>query len=334
MTSSTATRTDPPRDTEVAARCDAYLQMCRIRRFDERVMELFSEGLIGGTAHACCGQEASAVGVCRVLRADDQVTSTHRGHGHLIAKGGSMARLMAELFGRATGYSRGRGGSQHVAAYEVGFLGSNGITAGGLPIAAGAALALQYRGGDGVVAAFFGEGATGQGAFHEAVNMASAWRLPMLFVCENNLYAMGTSIARTSNVADVAQRAAGYGIPGVSVDGNDLEAVTAAAAEAVERARTGGGPTLLEAKTYRIYGHSKGDKERVYRTRDEEAAWAARDPLTLTAARLGADGVPSDEIAALRAQADEEVEAAVQYALDSPAADPADATSGLFADRP
>jgi pyruvate dehydrogenase E1 component alpha subunit len=313
-------------------RLELYRLMLLARRFDERVLELFGQGLIKGTAHACCGQEASAVGVCGALTKSDQVTSTHRGHGHLLAKGGRADRLMAELFGKATGYSKGRGGSQHVAVYDVGFLGSNGITAGGLPIATGAALALAHLGLPHVVVAFFGDGATGQGAFHEAVNVGAAWRLPIIYVCENNLYAMGTAISRTAPVADVAQRAAGYGIPGVMVDGQDLDAVYEATCAAVERARRGDGPTLLECKTYRTYGHSKGDVERRYRAKEEEAVWAERDPLAVTSARLLADGT-LDEAgdAALRASVNDEIEVAVKFALDSPECDPSQATAELFA---
>jgi len=322
-----------PLDPE--SRLRHYRTMHLIRRFDERLMELFGQGVISGTAHACCGQEASAMGVCAALGADDAVTSTHRGHGHLIAKGGCVDKLMAELFGKATGYSLGRGGSQHVAAYEVGFLGSNGITAGGLPIATGAALAMQQQGRPNVVAAFFGDGATGQGAFHEAVNVGASWKLPIIYVCENNLYAMGTAISRTSPVADVADRAAGYGMPGTVVDGNDLDAVYDATAEAVERARAGGGPSLIEAKTYRHFGHSKGDAERVYRTRAEEAAWSARDPLAITAARLKSDGVLDDDShAALVAEVAERIEAAVRFAESSPLPDPATVMDGVFAAPP
>ncbi len=317
---------------EPSQRLHWYRVMHLIRRFDERLMELFGQGHIKGTAHACCGQEASAAGICAALRPDDQVSSTHRGHGHLIAKGGCVDKLMAELFGKVTGYSLGRGGSQHVAAYEIGFLGSNGITAGGLPIATGAALAIAHRHESQVVVAFFGDGATGQGAFHEAVNVAAAWHLPIVYVCENNLYAMGTHIKQTSPVANVADRAAGYGMPGQVVDGNDLDAVYDAAVTAVERARAGGGPTLLEAKTYRTFGHSKGDSERPYRTRDEEQEWAAHDPLAITAARLRADGLLDEAgAAAIAAATDERIEAAVRFALESPEAAPASATDGLFA---
>ncbi|HAZ63491.1 MAG TPA: hypothetical protein DCZ72_07780, partial [Armatimonadetes bacterium] len=273
------------------ARREMLRRMMLARRFDERLMDLFGEGLIGGTAHAACGQEAAAIGVCAALRPGDQVTSTHRGHGHLLGLGGCPRKLMAELFGRVDGYSRGRGGSQHVAAYDIGFLGSNGITAGGLPIATGAALALHHQGTDHVVAAFLGDGATGQGAFHEALNVAAAWKLPIVYACENNLYAMGTALSQTSALDHVAERAAGFGMRGVIVDGQDVDAVYAATDEAVARARAGEGPTLLECKTYRYFGHSKGDRDRPYRTREEEHAWTARDPISLAAGRLVDEGL-------------------------------------------
>jgi len=309
-----------------------YRQMWLIRRFEERVMELFGLGLIKGTAHACVGQEATAVGACAGLRPEDYLTSTHRGHGHLLAKGGDPKRLMAELFGKTTGYSLGRGGSQHIAAYDIGFLGSNGITAGGLPIGTGAALALQMQRSEQVVLSFFGEGAAGQGAFHEAVNMGATWKLPIIYFCENNLYAMGTHISRASPVPNVADRAAAYGIPGVIVDGNDVLAVKEAVAEAAERARSGAGPTLIEGKTYRHLGHSKGDMDRPYRTREEEDYWLERDPLKRTRQQLQEAGALTDEAdEQLCAEVEAEVEAAVQFAQDSPDPDPATVLEGVFA---
>jgi TPP-dependent pyruvate/acetoin dehydrogenase alpha subunit len=309
-----------------------YRLMLLIRRFDQRVIELFGQGWIKGTAHACVGQEATAVGTCASLRPDDCVTSTHRGHGHLLAKGGDAKRLMAELFGKATGYSEGRGGSQHIAAYDVGFLGSNGITAGGLPIGTGAALALQMQGTDRVVVSFVGEGGTGQGAFHEAVNMGATWKLPIVYVCENNLYAMGTHIRQASPVPHVAYRAAAYGIPGVIVDGNHVLEVKEAVGEAVERARRGDGPSLIECKTYRHLGHSKGDTDRPYRTREEEEEWARRDPLDRSRQWLQEAGALTDEAdAQLRAEVEAEIAAAVQFAQDSPDPDPETVLEGVFA---
>lgn len=311
----------------------AYYRLMRlIRRFDERVMELFGQGWIQGTAHACVGQEATAVGACAPLRPDDCVTSTHRGHGHLLAKGGDPKRLMAELFGKATGYSKGRGGSQHVAAYDLGFLGSNGITAGGLPIGTGAALALQMQGTDRVVVSFVGEGGVGQGAFHEALNLGALWKLPIVYVCENNLYAMGTSFERSSPVPRVADRAAAYGIPGVRVDGNDVLAVKEAVGEAVERARRGAGPTLIEAQTYRYLGHSKGDVDRPYRSREEEEEWRRRDPLDRCRRWLQEAAAWTEAAEAqLQAEVEAEIEAAVQFARESPDPDPETVLEGVFA---
>lgn len=310
-----------------------YRRMWLIRRFEERVMELFGQGLITGTAHACVGQEACAVGACAALRPEDYITSTHRGHGHLLAKGGDPKRLMAELFGKATGYCQGRGGSQHVADFSIGFLGANGITGGGLPIATGAALALQLQGSDRIVLAFFGEGATTGGMFHESLNLAAAWRLPLLFFCENNLYAMGTRYERVAPTPHVADRAKGYGIPGVIVDGNDVLAVKAVVAEAAARARSGQGPTLIEAKTYRHLGHSKGDRDRRYRSREEEQEWLQRDPILRCAARLRELGALDEERdALLRAEVEEEVEEAVRFARESPWPDPRSATEGVFAE--
>jgi TPP-dependent pyruvate/acetoin dehydrogenase alpha subunit len=311
----------------------AYYRLMRlIRRFDERVMELFGQGWIHGTAHACVGQEATAVGACAPLRPDDCVTSTHRGHGHLLAKGGDPKRLMAELFGKATGYSKGRGGSQHVAAYDLGFLGSNGITAGGLPIGTGAALALRMQGTDRVVVSFVGDGGVGQGAFHEALNLGALWKLPIVYVCENNLYAMGTAFARASPVPQVVDRAAAYGMPGVRVDGNDVLAVKEAVGAAVERARGGGGPTLIEAQTYRYLGHSKGDVDRPYRSREEEEEWRRRDPLDRCRRWLQEAAAWTEAAEAqLQAEVEAEIEAAVRFARESPDPDPETVQEGVFA---
>jgi TPP-dependent pyruvate/acetoin dehydrogenase alpha subunit len=288
--------------------------MLLIRRFEERLDDLFASGVIKGTSHLYAGQEAVATGVCAVLRRDDYVTSTHRGHGHFLAKGGSTRGLMAELFGKATGLSKGRGGSQHVADYAVGFLGSNGITAGGLPIATGAGLAIQLRREDKCVVSFFGEGGANQGTFHESINMAAVWKLPVIYLCENNLYAMSTRYDEASASPTIAARAAGYGIAGEVVDGTDFFAMRDAVQRAADRARRGEGPTLLEAHTYRYYGHSKSDK-REYRTRDEEDSWRQRDPIIKLR-----DAMPVDEstFAALDAEVTAEVDDAVEFALNSP----------------
>ncbi|HOF88345.1 MAG TPA: thiamine pyrophosphate-dependent dehydrogenase E1 component subunit alpha [Armatimonadota bacterium] len=292
--------------------------MLLIRRLEERVDALFAAGELRGTSHLSAGQEATAVGACAALRADDYVTSNHRGHGHFLAKGGEARRIMAELFGKATGYSQGKGGTQHMADFSIGFLGMNGITGGMLPIAAGAAFSARYRGSGQVALAFFGDGASNQGTFHEALNLAAIWRLPAVFLCENNCYAMSSPACHMVSGARIADRAAGYGLPGVTVDGNDVAAVYAAVAEAAARARAGDGPTLIEALTYRILGHSRGDL-RVYRTREEEAEWAARDPIArFTAAAQAADILSPDDIAASEAAVATEVAAAEAFARASP----------------
>jgi TPP-dependent pyruvate/acetoin dehydrogenase alpha subunit len=311
---------------------DCYHRMLVIRRFEETVQDLFGEGGIVGTAHFCIGQEASAVGAIAALRRDDLVTSNHRGHGHFLAKGAEPGRLMAELFGKATGYAGGRGGSQHVADFAIGFLGSHGITAGMIPIATGAALSQKLLGTGRIVLCFFGEGATGQGAFHEAVNIGAAWELPIVYLCENNLYAMSTPASGSFRVQSVAERAKAYGIPGVTVDGNDLLAVYEAVGEAAERARGGQGPTLVEALTYRQCGHSKSD-ERLYRTDEEEREWAERDPILRLAARLLDEDIATEgEFEEIAAAVEEEIAAAVEFARESPDPDPATVTERVFSD--
>lgn len=268
---------------------DLLAGMLLIRRFEERIDRLFAAQELRGTSHLYVGQEAVAVGAMATLRADDYVTSNHRGHGHFLAKGGDPNRIMAELFGKETGYSAGRGGTQHMADFSIGFLGMNGITGGMMPIAVGAAFSARYRGSDQLAVAFFGDGASNQGTFHESLNMAAIWRLPVIFLCENNCYAMSSPACRLVSAANIADRAAGYGMPGVTVDGNDVLAVRDAVTAAAERARRGDGPTLLEAKTFRTLGHSRGDLC-VYRTREEEADWAARDPITRFAETMKSHG--------------------------------------------
>ncbi len=288
------------------------------RAFEERVLKLVNEGAIRGTTHPYIGQEAVAVGSCLALRPDDWVVSTHRGHGHLLAKGGDPNRLMAELFGKATGYGGGKGGTQHMADLDVGHLGSNGITGGGIPIGTGAALSAQIRHSGQVVGVFFGDGATNQGTFHESLNLAALWRLPAVYICENNLYAMSTPVREACAIEDLAGRAAAYGIPGVQADGMDVVAVAAAVQKAADRARSGHGPTLIECKTYRFLGHSKSD-QRVYRSRDEEAAWRERDPLVRFRALAHERGwLSTSECDAVAGQAAEAVDAAVAFAQASP----------------
>ena len=307
-----------------------YRTMLVIREFEQALSDMFAEGLVPGTAHFCIGQEACAVGAVAALRPDDLVTSNHRGHGHFIAKGGDPARLMAELFGRAPGYCGGRSGSQHLCNIAAGFLGSNGITGGMIPVATGAALSQKMLGTGRVVLCFFGDGATGQGAFHEAVNLGALWELPVVYFCENNHYAMSLHVARAFREPSVARRAAGYGLPTTTVDGMDYFAVRAAVEDAVQRARAGEGPTLIEAITYRFCGHSKSDKCE-YRTREEEEQWRQRDPLVLMARRLREMGVlDDDEDQRLRAEAADEIRRAVEFARSAPEPDPNTATEGVF----
>ena len=259
---------------------DIYRTMLRIRRFEEKVGELFTQGKIWGAVHLYTGQEAIATGACAALNKDDYITSTHRGHGHCIAKGGQLHKMMAEIFGRVNGYCKGKGGSMHIADMEAGILGANGIVGAGIPIAVGAALAAKYRATGQVSLAFFSDGASNTGSFHEAVNLSAVLKLPAIFVCENNQWAVSTSARYSVPIQNIADRAAAYNMPGKTVDGNDVLAVYTAVKEAVDRARNSGGPSLVEAKTYRWEGHYRGDPE-VYRSRDEVAEWRKqRDPIT------------------------------------------------------
>jgi acetoin:2,6-dichlorophenolindophenol oxidoreductase subunit alpha len=238
---------------------ELYRQMWKIRLFEEKTYEIYTQGLMPGLAHLYSGEEAVAVGVCSALHPEDCITSTHRGHGHLIAKGGDFYRMMAEIMGKKTGYCRGKGGSMHIADFNLGILGANGIVGGGIPLAVGAALAMKRKGGSGVAVSFFGDGASNQGSFHESANLSAVWKLPVVFVCENNGYGISVSQARHQAIQDVSLRASSYGMPGRTVEGNDVLAVCEAALEAVSRARRGEGPTLLECKTYRLGGHHVGD---------------------------------------------------------------------------
>jgi len=306
--------------------------MLRIRECESQLADAFSKNLFPGYIHSYLGQEACAVGVCEALRRDDWIVSTHRGRGHYLAKGMALAPMMAEMFGRATGICGGRGGEMHAADPEIGVLGGNGIVGGGIPHAVGAAYAAVLDGIDRVAVAFFGEGASNEGSFHEALNISAAWKLPALFVCENNLYAEMTPFANTVGETSVARRADGYGIAGCSVDGNDVEAVYQAATEAVARARRGEGPTLLELRTYRWDGHFQGDP-RNYRTREEEADWKARDPVALFRERACATGsLDAAEVERLESEARDEVAAAIRFSIDSPLPHPENAMRHVFAD--
>ena len=303
----------------------------RIRIFEEAVDELFARGLMHGTMHLSIGQEASAVGGCFALRDDDMITSTHRGHGHCIAKGADLVRMMAELLAKETGYCAGRGGSMHIADVATGNLGANGIVAGGIPIAVGAALTQRLRGTDRVVLAYFGDGATNEGAFHEAVNLAAIWRLPVVFCCENNQYGMSMAATSATRVANLADRAAAYGIPGSTVDGNDVQAVHDAVSAAVARARAGEGPTLVEALTYRWKGHSKSDKN-LYRTRGEIDEWRGRDPVVrFEQAVLSAGSLSRSDVDSIRSGARDAVRAAIREAQAAPDAHPDTLLAAVYA---
>ncbi|MDP6361057.1 MAG: thiamine pyrophosphate-dependent dehydrogenase E1 component subunit alpha [Planctomycetota bacterium] len=309
-----------------------YQDMVLIREFEEALDRLFASGVIRGTAHFCVGQEATAVGVSGALEDGDYVISYHRGHGHFLAQGGDPRRIMAELYGKQTGYSGGRGGSQHVSCLDVGFLGSNGITGGGMPIGTGAALALKMQGKNGVVVVFFGDGAANQGAFHESINLAAVWKLPVLFVCENNLYSMFTHISETTAVEDISRRADAYDIAGEQVNGNDVQDVLACAERAILRARAGEGPTLIECKTYRQLGHSKSD-QRAYRTREEEAEWENRDPIASFRNLILSESIATEEELAEKEQEVEQlIEESIKYAEESPLPSPDDLETSVFAD--
>lgn len=306
-------------------------KMYEIRFFEETVDDLFARGLIHGTMHLSIGQEASAVGSVFALRDEDYILSTHRGHGHCIAKGADINLMMAEFLGKETGYCRGRGGSMHIADMEGRNLGANGVVGGGIPLAVGVGLSLKMRQTDEIVMGFFGDGAANQGAFHEALNMAAIWTLPVVYVCENNQYGMSMSTNRAFKIERIAQRADGYGMVGVTVDGNDVLEVHEAAAKAVDRARSGEGPTLLECVTYRWKGHSKSDQER-YRTKDEIEAWKRRDPIKLFRERLVTEGLITDkEAAGVEEQASRTIAEAVEFAMSSAEPDLDTILEGVYA---
>jgi TPP-dependent pyruvate/acetoin dehydrogenase alpha subunit len=301
-----------------------YEQMQRIRTFEEHVNQLYRSAKMPGLAHLYIGEEAVAVGVCEALRKDDYITSTHRGHGHCLAKGAAPDRMYCELLGKEDGYCRGKGGSMHIADHENGNLGANAIVGGSAGIATGAAFSARARGTDQVSVCFFGEGALGQGVLYEVMNMAALWKLPVVYVCENNLYNEYTHYSETT-AGEIGARPAAFGIPVEEVDGQDVRAVHAAAVRMVERARTDDGPSFLVCNTYRFHGHHVGDVDRAYyRSKEEESSWAdERDPLRLLGEWLLADGGASrDALERIERQVSEEVEAAVAYALEAPFPDP------------
>ncbi len=306
--------------------------MMRIRSFEETLKRLYQQGIIHGTMHLCTGQEATAVGACAALSNEDKITSTHRGHGHSIAKGTDINQMMAELLGKETGTSKGKGGSMHIADLNVGNLGANGIVAAGLPLGTGAALTSKMKNLGYVVVCFFGDGATNEGSFHESLNLAAVWNLPVIFFCENNLYGMSSSIKEMTKIENVADRGAAYGIPSETINGNEILKVIEATTKAVERARNGEGPTLIEAHTYRWEGHSRSDA-RKYRTREEEKEWKKlRDPIVLFKEQLIAENViTEEEFIELDKKVQAEMDEAVEFAENSKAPGLETLTTDIYA---
>ncbi|MDO8432277.1 MAG: thiamine pyrophosphate-dependent dehydrogenase E1 component subunit alpha [Candidatus Binatus sp.] len=315
---------------------DIYHTMQKIRLFESKVRDLAVAGEIPGFVHVSIGEEASAAGVCAALRQTDRITSTHRGHGHLIAKGGRLDRMMAEIFGKRTGYCKGKGGSMHIVDYSLGILGANGIVGGGLPIAAGSGLAAVITGKDDVTAAFFGDGASNEGTFHESLNLAAVWKLPVIFVCENNGFGEFTPMATVTSVTDIAVRAQAYGIPGHIVDGNDVLEVFKYTSEAVARARAGEGPTLLECKTYRWEGHVVGEAaflgEEAYRTKSEVEAWKLKCPLIRFQKWCAETGkISTAELQRIVADTEKELADAIEFARASELPDVSEVTDDVYA---
>ncbi|MDF2893099.1 MAG: thiamine pyrophosphate-dependent dehydrogenase component subunit alpha [Clostridia bacterium] len=311
---------------------DMYLTMLKIRKFEKNAMDKFAEGKIPGFVHLYIGEEACATGACAALRVDDYITSTHRGHGHIIAKGGDLNYMMAELFGKSDGYCKGKGGSMHIADADKGILGANGIVGAGHNIAIGSGLAIKYRKTDQVCVCFFGDASTNQSTFHEGLNLASVWKLPVVFVCENNGYGISVSQKRHQAITDISVRASAYNMPGITIDGNDLFAVHEAVGEAVERARKGQGPTLIECKTYRWRGHFEGDMT-VYRPDGELEAWMKKDPIPRVEKYFIENNVMTqDEINKLNAEVDKMIEEANKFAVNSPAPSLESALEDVYSD--
>jgi TPP-dependent pyruvate/acetoin dehydrogenase alpha subunit len=330
MTPSDTAASDAEHDAELLV--SLLERMLLIRRFEERIGELFRKNKLPGFVHLYIGEEATAVGVCSVLRNNDFLTSTHRGHGHVIAKGGDVNRMMAELFGKATGYCQGKGGSMHITDMSIGMLGANGIVSAGLPIAVGAAYgSARLRKTDQVAVAFFGDGATNEGPFHEALNMAAAWSLPVVFACENNYYGIGTRLDRISPTSDLLVRAGGYKMRAVSVDGNDVLETRAAALEAVAHARAGAGPTFIECRTFRQRGHFEGETP-TYWEAEEREYWLSRDPIDLLRRKMTEDGLLDDDrFQQLDDNVRGRIEQAVAFAESSPEPELATALDDVYA---
>jgi pyruvate dehydrogenase E1 component alpha subunit len=310
---------------------DLLKTMLKIRKFEEKVKDLFAEGKIPGFVHLYIGEEAIATGVCANLDNNDVITSTHRGHGHCIAKGAEYNKMMAELFGKRTGYCKGKGGSMHIADVNIGILGANGIVGGGIPIATGAAFSFLYKESKQVAVCFFGDGASDQGSFHESLNFASIWNLPILFVCENNLYAESIPTKKHLNVKDIAVRAKAYNIEGITVDGNDIEDVCSNAKKAIEKLRNGLGPILMECKTYRHRGHFEGEPQ-TYRPKDEVEDWLKKEPIKRFKEKLLAQNLITEKIyKEIEADIDSQLEKAIKFAEESSYPKPEETLEGLYA---
>jgi TPP-dependent pyruvate/acetoin dehydrogenase alpha subunit len=304
--------------------------MERVRKFETQIIESFAKGMVYGSVHVCIGQEAVSVGACAALEKTDYIVGTHRGHGQCISKGAKMDRMLAELFGKATGYCRGRGGSMHVVDVGMGILGANGIVGGGIPIATGSGLASKLKKTSEVTLVFFSDGASNQGTFHESINMAAAWKLPVVYLCENNEYGNSVNIHNVSNTADIATRAKGYDIPGKTVDGNNVLAVYEAVKEAVAYARAGHGPSIVECRTYRILGHFLGDPDD-YRSKEITEGWKKdKDPIKLYRQFLLESSISQAEIEAIDRATTEEIEAAYDFAMNSPYPDVSETTLDVY----
>lgn len=306
-----------------------FRNMVKIRKFEEHVSKLYADGEIPGFVHLYIGQEAVAVGTCANLNKDDFITSTHRGHGHLIAKGGDLKLMMAELYGKATGYCKGKGGSMHIADPGLGILGANGIVGGGIPISVGAGYSAKLRGTKQVCISFFGDGATNEGVFHGSINMASAWQLPVVFVCENNMFGVSTRFSRVSNIEDISKRATGYGIPGKRINGMDVLEVYETTKEAIENARNAKGPTLIVADTFRFHGHFEGESVNYWEDKELEE-WKKKDPITSIKKTLLGNGVKEDELNQIESEINNQIDEAVTFARESKFPEPEDALKDLF----
>ena len=310
---------------------EMYKSMVRIRAFEERVAKEFAAGTIPGAAHLYSGQEAVAVGVCANLRTADYITSTHRGHGHLIAKGAKTHLMMAEIFGKKTGYNKGKGGSMHISAPELGIMGASGIVAGMVSIAAGAALSAQMRGTDQVAICFMGDGATNSGRFHESANLAACWNLPVIYIIENNLYGESTPLSAVCRLANLSDRAVAYGIPGMTIDGNDVMAVFKASGECINRARRGDGPSIVECKTYRYHGHFEGDPQ-TYKPKAEIEDWMKKDPIPRFRLVLIGMGILSQDFAeSIDRELNMEIDQAIKFAVESPHPAPEETLEDVYA---